>query len=62
VFSLVERGGKVRSFHVPSVNAKNLKPILESQLKASKTHLMTDGGANIPQIFPDVCHASNCKP
>lgn len=27
VFSLVERGGKVRSFHVPRVNADTLKPI-----------------------------------
>ena len=28
VFSLVERGGKVRSFHVPAVSAKTLRPIL----------------------------------
>ena len=41
IFSLVERGGKVRSFHVPSVNAKTLKPILLSQV-AKETNLMTD--------------------
>lgn len=42
VFSLVERGGKVRSQHVPQVDAKTLRPILEAQLdKAS--YLMTDG-------------------
>jgi transposase-like protein len=42
VFSLVERGGKVRSQHVPRVDARTLRPILEAQLdKAS--YLMTDG-------------------
>lgn len=44
VFSVVERGGKVRSHHVPHVNAKTLRPILEAQLsEPSKTVLMTDG-------------------
>jgi transposase-like protein len=44
VFSLVERGGKVRSRHVTDISAKNLRPILESQLSdARKTALMTDG-------------------
>ena len=28
VMSLVERGGKVRSFHVPEVSATTLKPII----------------------------------
>src|SRR5437764_6787176 len=32
VFSLVERGGKVRSRHVPDVNAATLKPILVAQV------------------------------
>lgn len=39
--SLVERGGKVRSFHVPSVNAKTLAPILREQI-AADARLMTD--------------------
>ena len=44
VFSLVERGGKVRSRHVCDISANNLRPILEEQLSdASKTALMTDG-------------------
>jgi hypothetical protein len=44
VFSLVERGGKVRSQHIPHVSAKTLRPILETQLsEPSKTKLMTDG-------------------
>ena len=41
IFSLVERGGKVISFHVQSVNAKTLKPILLSQV-AGNANLMTD--------------------
>ena len=41
IVSLVERGGKVRSFHVQSVTAKTLKPILLSQI-AKDAHLMTD--------------------
>jgi transposase-like protein len=41
VVSLVERGGKVRSRHVPNVTADNLRPILETGIdKAS--HLRTD--------------------
>jgi len=41
IVSLVERGGKVRSFHVQSVTAKTLKPILLEQI-AKEAHLMTD--------------------
>lgn len=41
VVSLVERGGRVRSAHIPAVNAKTLRIVLTSQLHAS-THLMTD--------------------
>jgi transposase-like protein len=43
VFSLVERGGKVRSHHLPSVSAQTLRPVLRSQLDTEKTALMTDG-------------------
>lgn len=42
VFSLVERGGKVRSQHVPQVDARTLRPILEAQLDMA-SYLMTDG-------------------
>jgi transposase-like protein len=45
VFSLVERGGKVRSYHLPTVNAETLRPILTAQLAAAKTRLMTDDAA-----------------
>lgn len=41
VFSLVERGGKVRSHHVQHVTAETLGPILNEQLH-NRTRLMTD--------------------
>lgn len=42
IFSLVERGGKVRSFHVETVGAKTLKPIMREQI-AKESAIMTDG-------------------
>lgn len=48
IVALVERGGKVRSTHIPSVNAKSLKAVLESQV-AKDTHLMTDESRNYMQ-------------
>ena len=41
VFALVERDGKMHSFHVPAVNAKTLRPILVTQIDR-KSYLMTD--------------------
>lgn len=41
IVSLVERNGQVRSFHVPQVNAANLRPILKANM-AADAHLMTD--------------------
>jgi len=41
VFALVEREGKVRSFHIPSVSRQNLRPILTAQVDR-KSYLMTD--------------------
>ncbi len=53
VFSLVERGGKVRSVHLPSVSADNLRPILEAQIAdAKKTRLMTDGEGQYRLVAP----------
>jgi transposase-like protein len=42
-FALVERGGKVRSFHVPEVNGETLRPILVAQIDR-KSSLMADQG------------------
>src|SRR5216684_3930453 len=44
VYALVERKGRVRSHHIPKVNAKNLAPILEAQLHGA-TVVYTDEGA-----------------
>lgn len=53
VFSLVERGGKVRSHHVSDISANNLGPILAAQLSdASKTAFMTDGEGQYRLIGP----------
>ena len=41
IVSLVERGGKVRSFTIPHVNGATLKPILARQI-AKTARLMTD--------------------
>lgn len=41
VLSLVERSGSVRSFHIPNVTSKTLKPILTAQI-AKDARLMTD--------------------
>jgi transposase-like protein len=41
VVSLVERGGNIRSFHVPNVTAKNVKQILDSHV-SKNARLMTD--------------------
>jgi len=51
VFALVERGGEVRSFHVASVNAKTLKPIIEAQM-AKSARLMTDDAGQYRVIGP----------
>ncbi|MEX0899439.1 MAG: IS1595 family transposase [Gammaproteobacteria bacterium] len=44
IFTLVERGGKARSFHVPAVNAKTLKPIMLEQI-AQDANVCTDEAA-----------------
>jgi len=41
IFSLVERNGNVKSYHVETVSAKTLKPIMREQIKKD-THIMTD--------------------
>jgi transposase-like protein len=41
VVALVEREGRVKSHHVPKVNAATLKPILKAQIDR-KSYLMTD--------------------
>ena len=49
VIALVERKGRVKSFHVPNVNATNLKPILKEQI-SPKSDLRTDESRLYTQI------------
>jgi transposase-like protein len=53
VFALVERGGRVRSHHVPSVSAKTLRPILEAQIHAASKVMSDDGGSRVASEFPN---------
>lgn len=55
VFSLVERGGKVRSRHMTSVNTHNLRAILTAQLKRG-TAVMTDEAGQYRQVGRDFPH------
>jgi transposase-like protein len=55
VFSLVERKGRVRSIHTPSVSAETLRPILVEQLQAS-TKLVTDDAGQYRHMHRDFEH------
>jgi transposase-like protein len=50
-FSLVERGGSVRSHHVPTVSAKTLRPILQTQIHADSIVMSDDGGSRVGRDF-----------
>jgi transposase-like protein len=52
VFALVERGGRVRSHHVPDVSGNTLRPILEAQIKDATKTMSDDGGARIGRGRP----------
>jgi hypothetical protein len=49
VIALVERDGKVRSFHVPNVSATTLRPIIVTQVDRA-SFLMTDDAAVYTEI------------
>jgi|ERR1700733_2380551 len=52
VVSLVERGGSVRSFHIGTVSAKTLRPVLTEQIKRD-TYIMTDRASTSDWIKGD---------
>jgi transposase-like protein len=62
VFSLVERDGEVRSFHVANVSAETLRPVLTKHA-SRKSYLMTDDSPVYPKIGKEyaghgtVCHS-----
>lgn len=49
IVTLVERNGEARSFHVASVSAENLRPILRGQID-KRTHVMTDQATRYWQL------------
>lgn len=49
VLTLVERGGHARSFHVPRVTSKTLRPIIVQNAHRA-SHLMTDGARMYPAV------------
>lgn len=55
VFSLVERQGKVRSVHTPSVSAATLRPMLVEQIEKG-TKLMTDDAGQYRHMHEDFDH------
>ena len=62
MFTLVERDGSARSFHVASVTSKTLRNAIVTNV-SRKSHLMTDGHPIYPRIgaefagFSSVNHA-----
>lgn len=55
VVSLVQRGGKVRSFHMPRVTQENLRPVLNEYL-AEGVHVMTDSSTLLTSMKPGAKH------
>jgi hypothetical protein len=49
VLTLVERDGRARSFHVPRVTARTLRPIIVSTAHRA-SHLMSDGARMYPAV------------
>jgi len=49
VFALVERGGSVRSSHIPKIDGRNIGPIMRT-LASRKSALMTDEGGQYRSI------------
>ena len=52
VLALVERGGRVRSRHVPNVNGQTLRDVMEQQIDRA-TYIMTDEAPVYPGIARD---------
>jgi transposase-like protein len=57
IVSLVERGGKVRSFHVADVTGDNLKAVLCKQIHA-ESHVMTDASPRYNVVKRDMPFAA----
>jgi transposase-like protein len=55
VFSMVQRGGEVRSMHLASVTASNLRPILLAHID-DKSALYTDDAGQYRKLSDDFAH------
>ncbi len=53
VFALVERGGKVRSHHVPNITGKTLRSIMDKLIAESTRTVSDDGSARARHGAPD---------
>ena len=53
VFSLVERGGRVRSHHIPNVTGRTLRPIMDEQIAEASRTMSDDGGARVRHGRPE---------
>jgi transposase-like protein len=51
VLALVERGGSVRSHHIPNVTADTLRPILTEQIDQASAVMTDDGGSRVAREF-----------
>ncbi len=60
VLSLVERGGQIRTFHIPSITGKTLRPIMQKHI-AKDAHLMTDEGRNYIKLGKEFASHSTVK-
>jgi len=58
VFTLVERDGRARSFHVANVTTKNLRPLVFTNVHRT-SHLMTDGARMYPKIGAEFARFSS---
>lgn len=57
MIALVERGGRVRSFHVANVNARTLKPIIKEHVDRA-TYVMTDESPVYPTVVDGRAHGT----
>jgi transposase-like protein len=56
VFSLVQRGGSVKSYYMPKVTAKNLRPIID-KIVTKDAHVMTDDSTVLDSAAFDRKHS-----
>jgi transposase-like protein len=56
VFGMIERGGRVRSMHVPDVSHKTLKPIMITNIDVKNSRLISDGHKVYKMIRHEMPH------